>query len=165
DEFYTCTATVGNGQSFTFDLDTGSSDVWIRGPACTSSDGSCGSSGQASVATSDKAIAKQAGAFSITYGTGKVQGAIYKGPVSIGGRSATMNFGVTATEQGFSGVGDGLWGLAYPSLNSISNGNFISAANIHTLSFYFSDSSEKDYGELVIDGVDSAKYSGQINYG
>ena len=31
DELYTTPITLGNGQSFTVDLDTGSSDVWLRG--------------------------------------------------------------------------------------------------------------------------------------
>ncbi|KAI8812393.1 aspartic peptidase domain-containing protein [Cladochytrium replicatum] len=41
DFMYYMSTTFVNGQSFSMDLDTGSSDTWARGASCTSSDGSC----------------------------------------------------------------------------------------------------------------------------
>ncbi|KAJ3195695.1 hypothetical protein HDU83_004238 [Entophlyctis luteolus] len=164
DEYYTTTATLGNGQTFNFDLDTGSSDVWIRGASCTSSDGSCGQSGQAAFDTTDSSVSDAGSTWTTNYGSGSVSGEIYSGSASLGDASANINFGVSTSETGFTDASDGLWGLAYSSINEISGGNFVSAAGISSLSFYFSNSADGDNGELTINGVDSSKYSGSLEY-
>ncbi|KAJ3203813.1 hypothetical protein HDU82_006284, partial [Entophlyctis luteolus] len=163
DEYYTTTATLGKSQSFNFDLDTGSSDVWIRGPSCTSSDGSCGTSGQATFSTSDSSVSKTSSKWTTSYGSGEVSGNIYSGNVTLAGVAAKINFGVSTSETGFSYI-DGLWGLAYSSINEISGGNFVSAAGISNFSFYLSNVANGDTGELTINGADSSKYNGTLQY-
>ncbi|KAJ3139733.1 hypothetical protein HK101_003618 [Irineochytrium annulatum] len=84
DEYYICPVTLGNGQSFQLDLDTGSSDTWFRGSACKSSDGSCGTPGQRQVNTDDSMLKPQGKTWSTSYGSGSVSGQIYTAPIAIG---------------------------------------------------------------------------------
>ncbi|KAJ3063712.1 hypothetical protein HDU98_000491 [Podochytrium sp. JEL0797] len=166
DELYTTNVQFGNGQVFSVDLDTGSSDVWIRGPACTSTDGSCGAKlGLPVINLADSTLKNTGVSFKLSYGSGSVKGAVYAGPVSLGGISATINFGVTTYENGFAPPGDGLWGLAYGPLNAISGGNYVKTAQISSLAFYFSDNVNGDQAELTINGVDSSKFVGTMQYG
>ncbi|KAI8621033.1 aspartic peptidase domain-containing protein [Chytriomyces sp. MP71] len=163
DELYTASVTFGNGQTFTTDLDTGSSDVWVRGPKCVG-DANSGCQGS-KIDTTDKTLKSSTTTWKVSYGDGSgASGFVYKGPVALGGVKATVNFGVTTKENGMTGPNDGLWGLAYSSLNDISGGNFVQAAGITSLAFYFSDSSDGDKGELTLNGVDNSKFSGSLAY-
>ncbi|KAJ3139739.1 1,3-beta-glucanosyltransferase [Physocladia obscura] len=167
-ELYTTTATIGM-QQFWFDLDTGSSDVWVRGLTCISSDGSCGSSDQLAFDITDSSVYDTGNNFSTSYGSGSVSGEVYSGPVSLAGVSAGfLNFGVSTSETGFNSPADGLWGLSYAALNEIApgsdDGNFIASAGINSLAFYFSNSADGDCGELTVNDVDPSKYSGSIEY-
>ncbi|KAI9356024.1 aspartic peptidase domain-containing protein, partial [Zopfochytrium polystomum] len=172
DELYNAPVTLGNGQSFLLDLDTGSSDTWFRGPNCKSSDQSCGVSGQSAVKTSDSTLSSTGLTWTTSYGSGSVGGKVYKGPVQMAGLSASISFGVSTSETGFSGVGDGLMGLAYASISNIasagaSNTNWIDALNLanNEFAFYLSNGKDKtDSGEVTIGGTDPSKYTGSFNY-
>ncbi|KAJ3079105.1 hypothetical protein HDU99_000179, partial [Rhizoclosmatium hyalinum] len=164
---YTAQVTIGNNQIFTVDLDTGSSDIWLRGPACKSTDSSC--TNGPSVNITDATLLSTGGTFSDAYGDGStVSGVIYRGPVTLGGVTATVNFGVTTKASGMTGPYDGLWGLGFWPLNSIDpvtvKGNFVAAAGIGGFAFYFSDYTDKDTGELTINGVDTAKFTGPVQW-
>ncbi|KAJ3186842.1 hypothetical protein HK101_009553 [Irineochytrium annulatum] len=156
---------------FTLDLDTGSSDTWFRGSSCKSSDGSCGSSGQAKVNTADKALVSTGKSWSTSYGSGSVSGKVYSGPVGMAGLSATISLGVSTSETGFNSPGDGLMGLAYASISNIgaagsSNTNWIDALKLsnNVFGFYLSNAADGDKGEVTIGGVDSSKYTGTPSY-
>ncbi|KAI9325162.1 aspartic peptidase domain-containing protein [Zopfochytrium polystomum] len=171
DFLYNAPVTLGNGQSFLLDLDTGSSDTWFRGPSCKSSDQSCGVSGQSTVKTTDTTLSSTSLSWSTTYGSGSVSGKVYKGPVKMAGLSATISLGVSTSETGFSGIGDGLMGLGYASISNIasaggSNTNWIDELKLSTnvFSFYLSNNADKDTGEVTIGGTDPARYTGAINY-
>ena len=164
DEFFTCPVTIGNGQVFNLDLDTGSSDTWIRGQNCVSTDGSCGQVGQLFVNVSDITIVDQLQSFQDSYGSGNLNGEIYKGRVAIGSVGATYNFGVSTAETGFAGQSDGLLGLAYSSLNSISGGNFVQSANVTKFGFYMSNSRNGKSGELTLNGYDATRFKEPIEY-
>ncbi|KAI8608609.1 aspartic peptidase domain-containing protein, partial [Chytriomyces sp. MP71] len=127
DELYTTNVTFGNGQVFSVDLDTGSSDVWIRGPQCTSQDGSCGT-GMPAIDLADSSIKRTGQTWQTGYGSGSVAGDIYKGRVALDTVETTLNFGVSTSETGFNSPGAGLWGLAYASINQIGGGNFVESA-------------------------------------
>ena len=104
----------GNGQTFLADLDTGSSDTWIRGPDCTSTDGSCDGT---KLSTTDRTITDTGVSFQTGYGSGSMSGEIFNGPVTIASSTATIPFGVSTEETGFSGPGsDGLVGLVNDNL-------------------------------------------------
>ncbi|KAI8814933.1 aspartic peptidase domain-containing protein [Cladochytrium replicatum] len=170
DYVYYVTTTFGNGQTFSMDLDTGSSDTWVRGASCTSSDGSCTGS---KLSTSDSTLTSAGASFSTSYGSGSVSGKIYKGPVAIGGaKASSLYFGVSTKETGFSG-NDGLIGLGYKSLSQIASSvsgqtNFFDALGFtganNVFAFYLSNAADGDFGEVTFGGVDTTKYSGTIKY-
>ncbi|KAJ3323332.1 hypothetical protein HDV06_001852 [Boothiomyces sp. JEL0866] len=170
-EFYSAAITVGNGQSFTVDLDTGSSDVWLRGANCQSSDSSCNGN---KVDVSDSTLSDSGQTWSTSYGSGSVSGEIYTGPISLAGATASnLPFGASTSETGFAGVADGLLGLGFDSISQISStlgqsANFFDALGYsgsqNKFAFYLSDAADKDDGEITLGGVDSSKFTGTINY-
>ncbi|KAJ3314969.1 hypothetical protein HDV04_004769 [Boothiomyces sp. JEL0838] len=170
-EFYSAAITVGNGQQFTVDLDTGSSDVWLRGGNCQSSDNSCNGN---KVDVTDSSLTDSGQTWSTSYGSGSVSGEIYTGPISLAGATASnLPFGASTSETGFSGVADGLLGLGFDSISQISStlgqsANFFDAlgysGNQNRFSFYLSDAADKDDGEVTLGGVDTTKFTGTINY-
>ncbi|KAJ3323385.1 Vacuolar protease A [Boothiomyces sp. JEL0866] len=168
---YRANATVGNGQILTVDLDTGSSDVWVRGAKCTASDGSCDGP---KVSTADSSLKSTGKTYSITYGSGSCSGDIYTGPVAVGSAVASnLPFGVSTSEKGLAGVADGLLGLGYNGISTISqqtgtSANWFDALGFsgatNKFAFYLSDAPNGDNGEVTFGGVDTSKYTGAINY-
>ncbi|KAJ3309028.1 Vacuolar protease A [Boothiomyces sp. JEL0838] len=167
--FYQVYVYIGNGQSFLLDLDTGSADTWVRGPACSSTDGSCSG---ARVNLSDTAIKPLGESFQVTYGSGQLSANIYITKVNIGGAAATIPIGVSTYESGFVG-NSGLVGLAYNSLSEISsttgkNANYFDALGFspsyQKFSFYLSNAANGDYGEITIGGIDSTRFKGTLQW-
>ncbi|KAJ3015379.1 1,3-beta-glucanosyltransferase [Thoreauomyces humboldtii] len=163
-ELYYGPVTIGS-QQFNVDFDTGSSDFWLRGSSCTSSDGSCGS-GQNGVDTSSLTDAGQT--FSDSYGSGQASGEIYQADYSVGGLTASKGyFGVSTAETGFSDPSDGLFGLAFSQLSNIGQATDgkapIDALGATSFAFYLSNDSSES-GELAFGGADSSKYSGEFSY-
>ena len=162
-------------------LDTGSSDTWVRGSACIVGPADL-SSGRDSCKgpkfnTSDPAISRIGQAkFETEYGTGLVKGDIYKGEVGIGGVKASIPFGVSTFEEGFDHnvTFDGLIGLGFDSISTISGEinqsasfvdglGFSSSSNI--FSFYFSNAKDgADKGEVSFGGYNVAKFTGDITW-
>ncbi|RKO84614.1 aspartic peptidase domain-containing protein, partial [Blyttiomyces helicus] len=99
DQFYYTTVTIGSGQSFKVDLDTGSSDLWVPGPQCSSSDGSC-TAGGGHINLSDRSVHDAGVSFSDSYGSESASGE--KG-----------YFGVSTSESGFSFQAQGLLVLSF----------------------------------------------------
>ncbi|KAJ3323415.1 hypothetical protein HDV06_001935 [Boothiomyces sp. JEL0866] len=179
DSFYQANVTIGSGQTFLVDLDTGSSDFWLRGPKCDSEDWSCIG---AEVQLPDSKINSLGKSFSINYGAGSsfVNGDIYTTDVKLGNSIAKglpfgiveSNLGISTKEEGFTGI-TGLLGLAFDSLSEISNVTGRSASFFDSLgftgdsnkfSFYLSEFLDGDSGEITIGGVDQTKFTGPINY-
>ncbi|KAJ3144229.1 hypothetical protein HK101_002758 [Irineochytrium annulatum] len=173
DELYTCPVTLGSGQHFTLDLDTGSSDTFFRGPNCQSQDGSCAG---LTVDTTDAQLNRLGKQWQTSYGSGDVSGEIFSGPIVIAGFTApTLSFGVSTHETGFNSPGDGLAGLAFASISNIgvSLGDGGASTNLvdslggldaPMFSFYLSNAADKDAGEVTFGGSDPAKYTGDISY-
>ncbi|KAJ3101619.1 Vacuolar protease A [Phlyctochytrium planicorne] len=108
--------TQGNGQKFMVDLDTGSSDTWLRGPDCKSSDDSCNGH---KVDTSDSNMRSLGVPFTTRYGQGYVKGKVYLGDLKIGEAVAKDLLVGISTEEEADGDTDGIIGLAYSSLSQI----------------------------------------------
>jgi hypothetical protein len=69
---YTAQVTLGNGQAFAMNLDTGSADTWVRGPNCQnpSNDGSCNGP---KVNVADTSIQSLGATWQTNYGIGSVR--------------------------------------------------------------------------------------------
>ncbi|KAJ3305786.1 hypothetical protein HDV03_000895 [Kappamyces sp. JEL0829] len=171
---YTCNVTVGNGQVLSLDLDTGSSDTWVRGKGCSSTDGSCDPDLQYVDAT-DASLKRIAGkTYSVQYGSGSVKGDIYNAPVAIGGLTAHYPIGISTEETGFSEGGiTGLVGMGYNSISQIAssvgsgtNANFFDSLGFtgsqNQFSFYLGNYPAG--GELTLGGVNPARYTGAMTY-
>lgn len=162
------------------DLDTGSSDTWVRGAACIAgpSDLSSGldSCKGPKLDTSDPTLSRiEQAKYETRYGSGFVKGDIYKGEVGIGSMKATIPFGVSSFEEGFddNGASDGLLGLGFDSISTISgeikqSASFVDglglSASSNVFSFYFSNAKEGDKGQVTFGGYDAAKFKGDITW-
>ncbi|KAJ3303086.1 hypothetical protein HDU76_005399 [Blyttiomyces sp. JEL0837] len=186
---YTASVGLGSGQTFTTLLDTGSSDVWVRGQNCKittgqSNDGSC-SGAKLSLTDSTVTVVKDSFGDKVTvheeYGPQNnpnsiLDMSVYKVPVTIAGVTATTNIGVSDMEYGF--PFDGIVGLAFDTISQISQSlsdanvkdtasNYIDAlpsGTSTTFGFYLSDNSNGDVGEFTVGGYDTAKTTGTVSY-
>ncbi|KAI8825920.1 aspartic peptidase domain-containing protein [Fimicolochytrium jonesii] len=164
-ELYWAPVKVGS-QSFTVDLDTGSSDFWLRGADCTSNDGSCGN-GQRGVDVSE--FSDTGLTYDDGYGSGSASGEIYQGTYTLAGLTAkNAYFGVSTSETGFTDPADGLFGLGFAALSNIgssTNGKApIDELKVTSFGFYLSNAADGDNGEVTFQGSDSRKYTGSFSY-
>lgn len=178
-EFFSAPVTIGTGQEFLMDLDTGSSDTWVRGSNCKAGAkdraAKLDSCRGAKFDVTDAAVTPTKSKYVTTYGSGEVRGSIYKSDVSIAGLSANIPIGVSDYEEGFDdgGASDGLLGLGFNSISTISAKIWQSASFIDGLklsgssnmfAFYFSNYNDHDKGEVTIGGYDSSKIADPITW-
>ncbi|XP_061486370.1 gastricsin-like [Rhineura floridana] len=157
-------------QNFLVLFDTGSSNLWVSSVYCKSE--ACTNhplfnpSQSSTYSTNDQT-------FSLQYGTGSLTGLFGYDTVTIQGISITsQEFGLSETEPGSSFVYaqfDGILGLAYPAISAGSATTVMQGLMKENLldapvfSFYLrGQESSQSGGELVLGGVDSSLYSGQI---
>ncbi|KAJ3372378.1 hypothetical protein HDU91_003618 [Kappamyces sp. JEL0680] len=167
-ELFTAAITLGNGQVFNLDLDTGSSDTWTRGPNCQARDASC-TGKKANL--QDKTLKPLNAQFQTNYGSGAVIGQIVEAPVTLNGLQATLPIGISEQEVGFRGT-DGLMGLAFDSISKISrasgqNANIMDAlfgkGKNNVISFFLSNAEDKNnQGEVTFGGLNPARFTGQL---
>ncbi|KAL8178976.1 UNVERIFIED_CONTAM: hypothetical protein K2H54_058229 [Gekko kuhli] len=157
-------------QSFLVLFDTGSSNLWVPSVYCQSQ--ACTNhplfnpSQSSTYSTNDQT-------FSLQYGTGSLTGIFGYDTVTIQGISITnQQFGLSETEPGTNFVYaqfDGILGLAYPAISAGGATTVVQGLmqenllNSPVFSFYLSgQESSQNGGELVLGGVDSNLYSGEI---
>ncbi|KAJ3251761.1 hypothetical protein HK103_002068 [Boothiomyces macroporosus] len=171
--FYACPLTVGSGQKFVLDLDTGSSDTWFKGSNCVdlAGDGSC--KGPV-IQLSDPAVKKVANVTEVfnQYGSGNATLDIYTADVTIGGATAkSLPIGVASKVYTINQ--EGLVGLAFNDLSSLgrtlgSSANFFDFLKFpkekNMFGFYLSNYADNDDGEVTFGGVDKTKFTGDVHY-
>lgn len=164
--------TIGTpGQAFNVIFDTGSSDLWVAGSQC---DSSCGRHAEYNSAKSSSYIANGT-IFEIQYGSGPVSG--YQSIDDMASGTLQVKDQVFAEVTNAAGLGlayklgkfDGILGLAFPILsqnkaptvfeNMFTQGDI----DANVFSFYLGKESGAK-GELLLGGIDSDKYTGDINY-
>ncbi|KAF9065021.1 acid protease [Rhodocollybia butyracea] len=153
-------------QPFVIDFDTGSSDLWVPSSSCANSGCSDKNTYKASFSSTST---KEPGTFSIEYGDDStVSGPIFKDTVTVADIEVTdQTFSaVTHSSSGFSDPFDGLLGLAFPELSSLSADPFFNAANSqgavlsNEFAFYLASSGS----ELFLGGTNPALYTGSIEF-
>ncbi|XP_025912343.1 gastricsin-like isoform X11 [Apteryx rowi] len=158
-------------QNFLVLFDTGSSNLWVPSTYCQSE--ACTSHTMFNPSQSST-FSTQNQYFSIQYGSGSLTGIFGYDTVAIQSLSITnQEFGLSETEPGSNFVYaqfDGILGLAYPSLSAggaqtvmqgLLQENLLDAP---IFSFYLSGQEGSQGGELVLGGVDSSLYTGQITW-
>ncbi|RKO89932.1 aspartic peptidase domain-containing protein, partial [Blyttiomyces helicus] len=171
--FFFTTITIGNGQSFKIDLDTGSPDLFVPGPACKSTDGSCTSGGKP-INLADHTIHPNGETFHNSYGgdTASASGDVYVGPYTLAGVTAKKGFfGVTTSEAGFAMEAQGLLGLSFPFGNTLPHSVTakvgevpIVALGLKSFGFYLSNTNQNDSGLFTVNGVDPSHVTGDFNF-
>jgi len=159
------------GQKFEVIFDTGSSDLWVAGSGC---DSSCGRHAQYNSAKSSTYQANGT-AFDIMYGSGPVSG--YESIDVLSTGSLNVNNQVFAEVTNAAGLGlaykigkfDGILGLAFPilSVNKVPTvfENMFTQGVVekNVFSFYLGKESGEN-GELLLGGIDTSKYTGDMNF-
>ncbi|XP_044307238.1 gastricsin-like [Varanus komodoensis] len=157
-------------QNFLVLFDTGSSNLWVPSVYCQSE--ACTNHPLFDPSQSST-YSSNGQTFSLQYGTGSLTGVFGYDTVTIQGISiSNQEFGLSETEPGTNFVYsqfDGILGLAYPSISAggattvmqgLLQENLLDAP---VFSFYLSgQEGSQGGGELVLGGVDSNLYSGQI---
>ena len=165
DSEYLCPVTIG-GQDFSLDFDTGSSDLWVFGQ---------GVSGRQSTYQPTGA-AKPGEAWSISYGDGSSAGGkVYSDTVAVGPVSVTgqaVEAATSASSEFTSGAPDGLLGLAFSTINTVTtNGRstpqntFFDNAVAQGLDAVFAANLKAGTaGSYDFGALDNSAFSGDIAY-
>lgn len=175
DDSYYGQITIGTpGQTFLVLFDTGSSNLWVPGFPCTSSNAAC--QGHNTYNAGASSTAQQNGeSFSIAYGTGSLSGYLATDTVTIGNMKIKgQTFAVATSEPGSTFVNakfDGILGMGY---QSISQDNVVppfynlysqGLVSSNVFSFYLArQGTSKNGGELILGGIDSSHFTGKITY-
>ncbi|KAH8264054.1 hypothetical protein KR038_001973 [Drosophila bunnanda] len=170
---YTCKMTAGTPkQTFTVLPDTGSSNIWLPGPHCTSK--ACRTHNRYRPGKSSTFI-RMGTKFAIQYGSGAVQGVLAKDRVGVAGLSvANQTFAMTTKEPGSTFVDalfDGILGLGYQSI-SVDNvktlvQNMCSQGVISTCKFAIcmkGGGSSSRGGVVIFGSTDTSAYTGSNSY-
>ncbi|KAJ3161242.1 hypothetical protein HK101_000841 [Irineochytrium annulatum] len=176
DMLWSVNVTLADGSVYSMDLDTGSSDTWIRGVRCTTESPDVSCDGHKvdihRKNLNNLQFVPSNRTWYTLYGLGAVAGDVFTGPVTLAGFTSTAAVGISAIEQYMSGS-DGLMGLGYESISNINYQTGLSANWFDNLNlkrhekrfaFYLSNDAEKDYGEVTFGGDDPSKYTGNIQW-
>jgi len=158
-------------QKFNVIFDTGSSDLWVASSQC---DDSCGRHAKYD-ATKSSTYVVNGTAFDIEYGSGPVSGFESSDVLNMGGLIVQNQIFAEVTNAAGLGAAyklgkfDGILGLAFPVLSvnhvptafeNVVNQGLVTDA---LFSFYLGNSA-KDFGELLLGGINTKKYTGDITW-
>ncbi|XP_040111871.1 pregnancy-associated glycoprotein 1-like [Oryx dammah] len=169
DVAYMGSITIGTPpQEFQVIFDTGSSDLWVPSDLCTIP--ACSKHSRfRDLQSSTFRITNKT--FSITYGSGRMEGVVVHDTVRIGDLVSTdQPFGLSISEYGFEDITfDGVLGLNYPNMSSsgaipifdkLKNEGAISEP---VFAFYLSKD-EREGSVVMFGGVDHRYYKGELNW-
>lgn len=151
-------------------LDTGAANTWVMGSNCTTS--AC--LAHDTFGSQDSSTLQVTGtAWSVSYGTGTVQGVTVTDTVAFANYSVEMGFGsATETSNDFNNYPmDGILGLGRTASNEIGTPTVMQVldeknllqANIIGIHLQRNSDGAKD-GEITFGGVDHSKYKGSLSY-
>ncbi|BFZ62338.1 Tryptophan--tRNA ligase, mitochondrial [Saitoella coloradoensis] len=156
-------------------LDTGSSDLWVQSASsayCKEATASCSTSGAYDNSSSSTYVYRDSG-FNVTYVSGEsVEGdyateAVSIGNVTVSNQTFGLATGTVSSTYGVLGMGfaaqEGVAinegnGSAYPTLLD----NLVSQGVLSSRSFSVYHDQEAGTGELILGGIDSTKFEGEL---
>lgn len=148
-------------------LDSGAGTTWVMGSDCQSQ--ACTMHNTFGPSDS-KTYTDTKTTFSISYGSGKVEGVLANDTLAVAGMSFAMSFGVASnTSSDFTHFPfDGILGL---SMSAGVTDNFLTVVKDsgrlqnNTFSVSLSRNSDgPDTGEFTLGGIDASKYTGEVTY-
>ncbi|GJJ70344.1 hypothetical protein EMPS_02693 [Entomortierella parvispora] len=172
-EYYGTVAVGTPAQNFKLDFDTGSSDIWFPSSTCTTS--ACKAHTRFNSAKSST-YKKDGRSWNIGYGDGSTaSGILGSDMVSVGGIKVRQTIGLATAESSQFGSSpeDGLFGLGFSSIESVSGvstflDNAIAAGVLAQPVVSVFLPSERLFngqdGAYVFGGIDNAKYTGSLTY-
>jgi cathepsin D len=151
-------------------IDSGSANTWVMGSNCKSyacqTHNTFGSEDSTTLKTTTQT-------WSMTYGTGEVDGVVAKDTVQLANYTVNMNFGLasTASDDFNNYPMDGILGLGRatsdaldsPTIMQVLNDQGHLAENILGIHLQRSSDGNKD-GQITFGGVDSSKFAGKLSY-
>ncbi|KAH8412285.1 hypothetical protein KR009_001008 [Drosophila setifemur] len=155
------------GQKFTVQFDTGSSDCWVPSHNCATCRKKCGN--HVFQESKSKTFHRIGRPFSITYGSGSVDGLVNSDVLALGElRIENQGLGFVNTSDTCS-VFDGICGMAFPTLSRTKSTPPFQNMMVQKLvekpvfSFYMKSGSS-DGGTMIIGGSNSSLYYGPLTY-
>jgi cathepsin D len=171
DYTYFSTLSFGSqGQEMYMLIDSGSSNTWVMSSDCQSSACQTHNLFDSQASTSVQTT-KQT--WSMTYGTGEVDGVVAKDTVAIANYTVNLSFGLatTASDEFNSYPMDGILGLGRPASDGLGAPTIMQVldtqghldANI--LGIHLQRAADNsNNGQLTFGGVDSSKFDGKLSY-
>lgn len=161
---YTTTVQVGSSaKPYELIVDTGSANTWV---------GANSSNSYVRSSTSQPVLL---GGFYVPYGSGSVEGFLWKDQVTIGNLTVLNQIiGAATVSNGFEGV-DGILGIGptdlttgtsvLPTIPTVID-NAFSAKSIDQkkVGVFFAPTTASEAGEIIFGGADPSKYTGSLNY-
>lgn len=171
DYTYFCTMELGSkGQKMYMLIDSGSANTWVMGSNCKSNacqlHNTYGEEDSATLQTTTQS-------WSMTYGTGQVEGVVVTDTVRLANYTVNMGFGLatTASDDFNNYPMDGILGLGQPSSDALGTPTIMQVlddqaklpTNIVGIHLQRGSDGLKD-GQITFGSVDSSKFSGKLAY-
>ncbi|KIX95269.1 uncharacterized protein Z520_09186 [Fonsecaea multimorphosa CBS 102226] len=151
-------------------IDSGSANTWVMGTNCKSNacqiHNTYGSEDSTTLQTTTQT-------WSMTYGTGEVEGVVVKDTVQLANYTVELGFGLasSASDDFDNYPMDGILGLGRPASDALGsptimqvlNNNGQLAANVLGIHLQRSSDGTND-GQITFGGIDSSKFSGKLSY-
>jgi cathepsin D len=175
DDSYYGEITIGTpAQSFKVLFDTGSSNLWVPGYPCASTDAACKNHNTYNKAASST-YQSMSMKFQIAYGSGSLSGYLAKDTVQVGGKDIkNQTFAIATNEPGqtfVNSVFDGIFGLGYQQISvdkvvpPFYNMWQQKLVPKNLFSFYLArKGTSKAGGQLILGGSDPSHYVAPLHY-
>lgn len=151
-------------------IDSGSANTWVMGSSCVSNacqiHNTFGGSDSTTLQTTSQS-------WSLSYGTGEVEGVVAKDTVSFANYTINLGFGLasTASDDFNNYPMDGILGLGRPSSDALGTPTVMQvldqqgdlAENIVGIHLSRSSDGAKD-GQITFGSVDSSRFTGKLSY-